>query len=461
MQTRNPLPFDGRLAAFTAKMHELVVGSADDAREDILGICDLAGRKAVSLPIHLPNSNRLVYCGDDDVVLNCVTLPTIMQSIRRQEGVILATASDVACAQARKVLEANGYATTVFDLRAPQHSAQWNILTEIHFGDSANSYASGLMSVIWRTICSNTMREPKGRAFRVCMANLLTDVAHLLYDEEKQTGRETSLPRFIDIISQVRENKGEYDSQTGIVPDRDLSGQHLEHLYNKLDPMVRSEVVEHAYDRLEPLCNHPAMRIFASSDFYSRSLGEGASAAIILLPAEGTEHGLFSALLIRLLLESALWNGRESQNMNFILENHGKSTLGTLGQIPDLRDKLYTSRYQHARVTMTVSDPARLHETLNVYKNDNVGAMCFSAIQYYPEGCNGSAAAAFSEQTRLLPLGGKYLSPKLLAKTRNRGTVACFINGGGFAPPLALELNRPPVDSVRLNGMELPNVQQG
>ena len=306
------------------KLHNRFGGKEYDARNfTILGEWN---GQAVCLPVDTRlNRHILIFGASGTMKSRAVIRPYLIQSVKRQESVIVTDSKSELYNDMAGYLIDNGYAVTVFNLVDPRHSDSWNCMADLQ-------QDTLLAQVLSDVIISNTSGDRSDHFWDNGEANLLKALV-LYVDHSTAFGADRrNLPEVYRFLTQTNER------QLSALFDK-LPMEHPArapyNLFRQSSDTVRSGILLGLGTRLQTLQSEQVKRILSRSDIDLTAPAQKKCAYFVILDDQNSTMNFlsslfFSFLFIRLTrFADTAPGGRCPVPVNFVLDEF--ANIGTIG----------------------------------------------------------------------------------------------------------------------------------
>lgn len=299
------------------------IAPPDKAKGTILG--ELNGQ-AVCLPVDTKlNRHILVFGASGTMKSRAVIRPYLIQSVKRQESVIVTDSKSELYNDMAGYFIDSGYEVKVFNLVDPHHSDSWNCMADLQ-------QDTLLARVLSDVIISNTSGERGDHFWDNGEANLLKALV-LYVDHTTAFGAERrNLPEVYRFLTQTNER------QLSALFDK-LPVEHPArapyNLFRQSSDTVRSGILLGLGTRLQTLQIEQVKRILSRSDIDLTAPAKRKCAYFVILDDQNSTMNFlsslfFSFLFIRLTrLADSSPGGRCPVPVNFVLDEF--ANIGTIG----------------------------------------------------------------------------------------------------------------------------------
>ena len=299
------------------------VAPPDKAQGTILG--ELNGQ-AVCLPVDTKlNRHLLIFGASGTMKSRAVIRPYLIQSVKRQESVIVTDSKSELYNDMAGYFIDNGYEVKVFNLVDPRHSNSWNCMADLQ-------QDTLLAQVLSDVIISNTSGERGDHFWDNGESNLLKALV-LYVDHTTAFGAERrNLPEVYRFLTQTNEK------QLSALFDK-LPIEHPArapyNLFRQSSDTVRSGILLGLGTRLQTLQSEQVKRILSRSDIDLTAPAKRKCAYFVILDDQNSTMNFlsslfFSFLFIRLTrLADSSPGGRCPVPVNFVLDEF--ANIGTIG----------------------------------------------------------------------------------------------------------------------------------
>lgn len=299
------------------------VAPPDKAQGTILG--ELNGQ-AVCLPVDTKlNRHLLIFGASGTMKSRAVIRPYLIQSVKRQESVIVTDSKSELYNDMAGYFIDNGYEVKVFNLVDPRHSDSWNCMADLQ-------QDTLLAQVLSDVIISNTSGERGDHFWDNGESNLLKALV-LYVDHTTAFGAERrNLPEVYRFLTQTNEK------QLSALFDK-LPIEHPArapyNLFRQSSDTVRSGILLGLGTRLQTLQSEQVKRILSRSDIDLTAPAKRKCAYFVILDDQNSTMNFlsslfFSFLFIRLTrLADSSPGGRCPVPVNFVLDEF--ANIGTIG----------------------------------------------------------------------------------------------------------------------------------
>lgn len=282
--------------------------------------------QAVCLPVDTRlNRHILIFGASGTMKSRAVIRPYLIQSVKRQESVIVTDSKSELYNDMAGYLIDNGYAVKVFNLVDPRHSDSWNCMADLQ-------QDTLLAQVLSDVIISNTSGDRGDHFWDNGEANLLK--ALVLYaDHSTAFGADRrNLPEVYRFLTQTNER------QLSALFDK-LPVEHPArapyNLFRQSSDTVRSGILLGLGTRLQTLQSEQVKRILSRSDIDLTAPAQKKCAYFVILDDQNSTMNFlsslfFSFLFIRLTrFADTAPGGRCPVPVNFVLDEF--ANIGTIG----------------------------------------------------------------------------------------------------------------------------------
>ena len=290
------------------------VAPPDKAQGTILG--ELNGQ-AVCLPVDTKlNRHLLIFGASGTMKSRAVIRPYLIQSVKRQESVLVTDSKSELYNDMAGYFIDNGYEVKVFNLVDPRHSDSWNCMADLQ-------QDTLLAQVLSDVIISNTSGERGDHFWDNGESNLLKALV-LYVDHTTAFGAERrNLPEVYRFLTQTNEK------QLSALFDK-LPIEHPArapyNLFRQSSDTVRSGILLGLGTRLQTLQSEQVKRILSRSDIDLTAPAKRKCAYFVILDDQNSTMNFlsslfFSFLFIRLTrLADSSPGGRCPVPVNFVLD---------------------------------------------------------------------------------------------------------------------------------------------
>lgn len=282
--------------------------------------------KAVCLPVDTRlNRHILIFGASGTMKSRAVIRPYLIQSVKRQESVIVTDSKSELYNDMAGYLIDNGYAVKVFNLVDPRHSDSWNCMADLQ-------QDTLLAQVLSDVIISNTSGDRSDHFWDNGEANLLKALV-LYVDHSTAFGADRrNLPEVYRFLTQTNER------QLSALFDK-LPMEHPArapyNLFRQSSDTVRSGILLGLGTRLQTLQSEQVKRILSRSDIDLTAPAQKKCAYFVILDDQNSTMNFlsslfFSFLFIRLTrFADTAPGGRCPVPVNFVLDEF--ANIGTIG----------------------------------------------------------------------------------------------------------------------------------
>lgn len=282
--------------------------------------------QVVCLPVDTRlNRHILIFGASGTMKSRAVIRPYLIQSVKRQESVIVTDSKSELYNDMAGYLIDNGYAVTVFNLVDPRHSDSWNCMADLQ-------QDTLLAQVLSDVIISNTSGDRGDHFWDNGEANLLKALV-LYVDHSTAFGADRrNLPEVYRFLTQTNER------QLSALFDK-LPMEHPArapyNLFRQSSDTVRSGILLGLGTRLQTLQSEQVKRILSRSDIDLTAPAQKKCAYFVILDDQNSTMNFlsslfFSFLFIRLTrFADTAPGGRCPVPVNFVLDEF--ANIGTIG----------------------------------------------------------------------------------------------------------------------------------
>lgn len=282
--------------------------------------------QAVCLPVDTRlNRHILIFGASGTMKSRAVIRPYLIQSVKRQESVIVTDSKSELYNDMAGYLIDNGYAVKVFNLIDPRHSDSWNCMADLQ-------QDTLLAQVLSDVIISNTSGDRSDHFWDNGEANLLKALV-LYVDHSTAFGADRrNLPEVYRFLTQTNER------QLSALFDK-LPMEHPArapyNLFRQSSDTVRSGILLGLGTRLQTLQSEQVKRILSRSDIDLTAPAQKKCAYFVILDDQNSTMNFlsslfFSFLFIRLTrFADTAPGGRCPVPVNFVLDEF--ANIGTIG----------------------------------------------------------------------------------------------------------------------------------
>lgn len=241
------------------ELHEVAdICPKEEAMGTILGQLDKSETKLIcNKPISNANNNSIVFGPPGSGKTFVVVLNYIMQAIRRGESVITTDTKGEIFAKTVEAARAHGYTIRRFDIKDPDHSDGWAILSEIRM----NNVRSMLVSeIIMANSKTDKDTDPHVSSEEALLVALCQYVAYndAIPEEEK------TLYRAFTMLSEGIEALDKKFAEIQYDPTMSMAYESYATAFKNGSPNLRTNIVSNLSNRLRILSD-PAIREMTST----------------------------------------------------------------------------------------------------------------------------------------------------------------------------------------------------